>query len=44
VAVDLRLRLRGHWDQLMNLNDWSKYSQDQVKWKEVVEKAKTFTH
>jgi len=25
------------------LNNWTKYNQDQVKWMEVVEKAKTFT-
>jgi hypothetical protein len=29
--------------RIMNLNNWTKYNQDQFKWKEVVEKAKTFT-
>ena len=29
--------------RIMNIKNWTKYIQDQVKWKEVVEKAKTFT-
>jgi len=28
--------------RIMKINDWAKCIQDRIRWKEVVEKAKTF--
>jgi len=28
----------------MKINNWTKWIQDQVKWKEIVQKTKTFKH